>query len=405
MNFSEVGNNVREAAQNETVTSQLLEAIKGLSSDIINEAPLAEENCSYSADINDALRQMGLYRVFRPASLGGFELDPINGFRVFEALAAVDGSLGWNVGNSNGVELFGAWLEATGAQKIFGDSDTVGCGAWNPPYKAVPMNGGYRLSGHTFYNSNCQWANWVIGLATIEENGQPRLNGDGMHETLIVFFRREEAEIRENWNVMGLCATGSHDLAVDNVFVPSDQTALAIKLESANHLYDGPFASLSTNPVLGKFAAVAIGIAQAALDDLIELGLKVPAYAVQPLKERSGFQEKVAQAAGIVHAARAGLYTSFNDAWSAAQRGEKLMLADKAKLQLVSTHAVAEAARAVSLIHSAIGASGIRKQSRFQKYFRDINVLTQQAYISAARYQNVGEVMLDVPPTWAFIDF
>ena len=118
--------------------------------------------------VSDALRDAGFFRMFRPASRGdGLELDPITAFRVFEELSRIDSAVGWNVVNANAGELFGAWYSDLVTEEVFGSPETVMAGGWNPPRKAVPADGGYRISGRTIFSSNCRSATWILGLANV----------------------------------------------------------------------------------------------------------------------------------------------------------------------------------------------------------------------------------------------
>lgn len=59
-------------------------------------------------------------------------------------------------------------------------------------------------------------------------------------------------------------------------------------------------------------------------------------------------------------------------------------------MQLAITHAMLEAAVAVDIVHEIVGASGVRDEFGFSRYFRDIHVITQHGFINAAKLQPVG---------------
>src|SRR5262249_17866896 len=54
-------------------------------------------------EVFEALADAGLFRLWLPTSLGGAELSPLEFMRVVEAAAALDGSVGWLVGNGGGL--------------------------------------------------------------------------------------------------------------------------------------------------------------------------------------------------------------------------------------------------------------------------------------------------------------
>jgi alkylation response protein AidB-like acyl-CoA dehydrogenase len=63
---------------------------------------------------------------------------------------------------------------------------------------------------------------------------------------------------------------------------------------------------------------------------------------------------------------------------------------------------VAASVRVVDLVHKAVGATGIRDEYGFQRYFRDIHTIEQHAYTSRARYESAGQYFLGVPIEWPF---
>jgi indole-3-acetate monooxygenase len=142
-------------------------------------------------------------------------------------------------------------------------------------------------------------------------------------------------------------------------------------------------------------APPALGIARAAIEALLDLAAKkTPAYAARSLKDRSTIQMAIGQVEAILGAARAYLYE--------ALEGRTIDMAGKIKMQLAATHAVTEAAHVVDLVHAAAGASGIRDEKPFQRYFRDAHTITQHAFICASRSESVGQLRLGVPVDWPF---
>jgi indole-3-acetate monooxygenase len=82
-----------------------------------------------------------------------------------------------------------------------------------------------------------------------------------------------------------------------------------------------------------------------------------------------------------------------------------ISLEQKLKMQPAVSHIVVCAAKAVELVHAAVGTSSIRNDARFQQYFRDIHTITQHAFVSASRYESVGALLLGVESNWGFFVF
>jgi len=222
----------------------------------------------------------------------------------------------------------------------------------------------------------------------------------------MTLFPREKAEIIDNWDTLGMCGTGSHDVNVDDVFVPAERAVPFKPLEQPSSAYSGPSHRLTVWPPVGCNASPPLGIAQAAIDEFAELARKkTPSYATTTLKDRPIVQLRFATAVAKVESARAYLHEAFDAAWQAALDGRSLDLAGKARLQLASSHAPIAAAEAVDLIHSVAGTAGIRNDQAFQRHFRDAHVITQHAFVCESRMEAVGQVRFGLDPNWPFLNF
>ena len=75
---------------------------------------------------------------------------------------------------------------------------------------------------------------------------------------------------------------------------------------------------------------------------------------------------------------------------------------ERANCQQANTHALLSCTEAVDLIHTIIGTDAIRNDKPFQRFKRDIHVITQHAYFCEARMEAVGQVRLGLEPNWPF---
>jgi alkylation response protein AidB-like acyl-CoA dehydrogenase len=216
----------------------------------------------------------------------------------------------------------------------------------------------------------------------------------------------KDAHVLDTWHTLGMCGTGSHDVAVNDLFIPEQRTALLAPLGQPGQAYQGPLYRLTVWPPIALLAPPALGVARAALDDLIEMaGKKTPRYTAAPMRDRQMVQRQVAEAAAHLGAGRAFLHETFQANWEAASHNDTLTLERKLTMQLATTYAIQSAAKAVDLVHEAAGASAIRNQYRFQRYFRDAHTMTQHAFTCASRYESVGALMLGTQSDWPFFAF
>lgn len=384
---------------------ELLNAVHAIEPIIRAHADEAERERRLSTPVAAAMRDAGLYRMWRPKTLGGLEVDPMTAFRVFEEIARIDSAAAWNLQIASAFETFGGWFPES-AKEIYGDPDAIGAGAFNPVRQAVPCDGGFHVTGRTPFVSGAHQARWFFGLANILDAGLPRLGPDGVALELMTVCHANEAEIIDNWNTFGMCGTGSHDVVMTDVFVPTSRAVPWVPSETPGEAYRGPLYRLSTWTGVAALAPPATGIARAAIDEFVEVaGKKVPAYLTKTLRDRGVVQAQIARAEAKLEAARALLYGTFEALWVEAQAGRWITMAGKVKVQLATTHAILASAEAVDLVHAAIGASGIRRENRFQKHFRDVHVITQHGFANASKYESIGQWMLGLDPEWPFFRF
>jgi indole-3-acetate monooxygenase len=385
-----------------TVAS-LLETVHQIEPVIRAHAAEAETERKLPDAVANAMRERGLYRLWRPKAFGGLEVDPMTAFQVFEEVSRIDSAAGWNLQLSCGAEMFGAWFSDEGAKEAFGQPDAILAGSFFPPRRAVPVDGGYRVTGQTPFVSGAYQAAWFSGLANICDGDVPRLGENGAPVTLITVCPASDAVVVDTWRTLGMRGTGSHDVLMKDVFVPTRRTALLAPYEKPGSAYQGPLYKFTLWATVSALASVALGIARAAIDDLLALAArKTPSYTAKPLRDRGSVQAALGEAEATLGAARAYLYEALRDVWERALQNQIIDMPRKMKLQLAAANAAASAAKAVDLMHAAAGTTGIRDEHRFQRHFRDAHTITQHAFISASRYESGGQYFVGVPIEWPF---
>jgi indole-3-acetate monooxygenase len=383
--------------------SSLIDAVHQIEPVLREHADDAERERRLPDAVANAMRELGLYRLWRPKAFGGLEVDPMTAFQVLEEVARIDSAAGWNLQLSAAIDSMGAWFPDDGANEIYGEPDASFAGSFFPPRRAVAVDGGYRLNGRTPFVSGAHQAHWFLGLAQVYDGDTQRLNSDGTPVTLLTMCPASEALVVDNWRTLGMRGTGSHDVMITDVFIPSSHTALLAPYENPGSAYEGPLYKFTVWTAISVLAPPALGTARAAIDDLLELAAeKTPAYLATPLRARSAVQSVIGEAEATLGAGRAYLYEALREIWDKALEGRLIDMPGKIKLQLAATHAVAAAVRVVDLAHRAVGATAIRDEHRFQRYFRDIHTIEQHAYISTARYESAGQYFLGEPIEWPF---
>lgn len=366
----------------------MIDAVPALVPRILAAADEIEAGRRVPLELVHALADAGVFRLCVPRALGGLEAHPSELVDAVAAIAAADGSTGWCAAIAATTGVVAAYLAEPVAREIYGaDPRVVTGGVYAPRGTAVPAAGGFRVSGRWPFASGSEHCRWLMGGCLVRDGGPPRAR--------MMLFPAAEARILDTWHVAGLRGTGSHDMTVDDLFVPAERS---VSLTEDRPRAPGP---LYAFPVFGLLAigiaAVALGIGRAAIDELVRLaGEKTPQGSRRTLAERAVVQAQVAEAEALVRAGHAFLRDAIDRAWTTAVGRGAIEPAERAALRLAATHATTSAARAVDLAYTAGGGTSVYAASPLQRHFRDVHVATQHMMVAGPTLELVGRVLLGV---------
>lgn len=342
-------------------------------------------------DVVDAMKRAGIFRASTPRRFGGDALPAATFLRMVERIAEADGSAGW-------VAAFGsantylaalpietqALIYATGPDQVFG-------GGLYPIQPARRVDGGWRVDGRWRFASGCKCADWLsVGIGAA--GPQPGITG----KPLAAVLPASQVEIVENWDVVGMQGTGSHDLRVRDTFVADAWTFV----RGGAPVLDEPIFRYPAVALQAQVhAAVNLGIAKAALEMLTEMGgAGSPTQGTPRLADRSYYRIDLAKAQARYRGARAFFYEATESAWNVLARGDELDLEATNLLRLSATHAAHSSASVVDRAYKVAGMSAIFSSHRLQLLVRDAMVVTQHATLSEATYDSAGAIFSSVKP-------
>jgi len=194
-------------------------------------APEIEAARELTPRVLEALHEAELFRLTLPGELGGAELSPGRLAQVMEIIASADASTAWCVGQASGCAMSAAFLSPEAALEVFGPGDAVLAWGAGAAGKATATEGGYRVSGAWGFASGGKHATWLGAHCKVfEADGSPRLDAGGKQASRTALIPRPEAELADDWYVMGLRGTRSEGYRVNDLFVPA---ALTLDRESA----------------------------------------------------------------------------------------------------------------------------------------------------------------------------
>lgn len=342
------------------------------------------------------LHDAGLFRLLLPRSFAGGEVEPLAFVEVVEEIAKHDASTAWALCQTSVCAMSAAYLPAEAAQAIFG-RDPRAVLAWGSGAngKAVPVDGGYRLTGSWWFASGGRHATWLGGHSLIcEPDGTPRRGADGAVLARTLLFPAAAAPMQDVWHVMGLKGTGSDAYSVADLFVP--EAHAFGRDDPADRRYHAPLYLLKTDTMYSSgFAGLALGIARATLDALRALALeKTPRGYRHTLRESAVFQTEFADMEARLGAVRAYLMSTLAALWRAVLDTDVLTLEHRMALRLASTHAIREAKHVADDAYNAAGATAIFVNHPFERRFRDINAVAQQLQARRSHFETVGKFLL-----------
>lgn len=333
------------------------------------------------------LVELDVLRGLAPRSVGGPELAPHAMIAILEALAEGDASVGWITMVATTTSLAAGYLGEVGAREIFGEPAQIACGVFAPGGRAVEVEGGVRVTGRWSFGSGSAHARHVLG-GFVVERGAERVMMQG-------FFTRDQIEIVDTWDTMGMRGTGSNDFVATEAFVPSHRLLSLTKTpREAGLTYRFPLFGLLALGV----SAVATGLARGAIEELRSVvGTKRPQGSKRTLAEREVVQLELAKIEMSLRAARALVRETVVDVESRVLSGERMSAADRALLRAAAAHATHTAADVVTVAHRLVGSSSIFESSPLAQAFRDVHVATQHAMVAEPVFALAGRVMLGLP--------
>jgi indole-3-acetate monooxygenase len=349
-------------------------------------------------DVVDALHEQRLFRLLLPRAFGGDEVDLVTWFNAMEALGKLDASTAWCVGQINGCAATASALDPAIARKIWGDQR--GALSWGPPVKsrAEEVEGGHRVSGEWTMSSGSRHASW-IGLMALPVDARGATLPLPPGATMRVFLvPASSVAFIENWNVIGLIATNSGGFTCENVLAPhghSIHLPYPRSLQPAGPLYKFPL-----NNLFGiGFAAVALGIARAMLDEVIALAReKKPWLARQPLRESQLAQFQIGEAEARLRSARAYMESTAARVWQSVVVTGEPTVPQRVDIRMATTFAIHEAKTVADAAWDVAGATAIFISNPFERRLRDIRTLTQQLQGRKSHLQDTGAYLLGLEP-------
>jgi alkylation response protein AidB-like acyl-CoA dehydrogenase len=373
---------------------RLLAEIRRLALEIAGRGDEIEAARRVPLDLIDTLKSIGAFRLFVPRSHGGLELDLPTGLRLIQALARIEGSVGWATMIGNGGSLFAPLLSRQMFERIYRDgSNPILAGSIAPVGTAEATYAGWRVNGRWPFASGCQHADWLAGFCVMAEDGKP-LPGDGGRPWVRGFLLpTRDWQIEDTWHVMGLKGTGSHHIVLDDAIV---QEAHFFDFEKGTPCVAGPLYQAPAHFLPLFHGAFSVGVAEAALDDLLALANsgRQQLKAAVPLRDSEIFHYELGRVSAELRAARAVLEAQVASHWRHALAGtlrEEVLLTEGTQTAIwVSAACV----RVADACFALAGGSAIYDSSPLQRRMRDLRAANLHAAVHQRHHAVAGKAAI-----------
>lgn len=355
----------------------------------------AEETRTLPEKTVAAMKEAGVFKLFQPREVGGYEANFETQIVVAEEIARVDGSTGWNaIANGPSGGFAGAYLGDECVAEIFG-SGQEHCfgGQFAPNGQGVAEDGGFRVTGSWHFGSGTGHSEYVMGGFLPMFEGQPRLLDTGLPDMRVACIPREKITFTDGWFVMGLAGTGSYDYECQDVFVPESWTYPLFTREPKR---GGAMYRIGIMPtVCAGHAAWALGVGRRALDEINALSRGHTRMGNETtIAARSTFQKDYIRAECRLRSARLLVIDVFGEILEVAESGRELSIDERAMMRSAATYATEAAKDAVDFAHLAAGTTAVKSGHALERCFRDMHTGTQHTFINEDTYLQSAEVLL-----------
>lgn len=365
------------------------------------------------ADTNARFLTAGFYRILQPRLYGGYEFTLPDFIRIMIAIARGCSDSAWVLALTSGHAVLAAQLAESAQRDVFGPSgDFRAPGVGMPGGAGIPENGGFRVNGAWDYASGCDLATHYFGSTMVRDPATNASLGNAW-----ILFDRDQFQIVNNWNVIGMQGTGSRRVVIENAFVPADRALWFI--DSSGHpVRDQPGHAVHPNPMyhgwiapllISEVAAVCVGAARGALDiyeDILK-NKKTNFAPFHPRSQEHEFQQHFGEAQSLIDTAEAALLKMTADYMDLtrhhAETAEPLDDETEKRFILIEQQIIRLAWDAVELMFRTSGTSAASKSSPLGRALRNLAVIRTHVTLQHEHTAtNAGRLHFGLPPLSRF---
>ncbi|MBL8482694.1 MAG: acyl-CoA dehydrogenase family protein, partial [Rhodocyclaceae bacterium] len=296
-------------------SGRAIECALALAPGLAERAGETERTRAVPAESWHELHASGLMRILQPRRVGGAELPFATLVEVSAVLARACGSTAWVFGNLASHQwMLGMW-PAAAQHEVWGPAGEtaatpIAASLIFPAGRACREGAGWRLSGRWSFVSGVESCGWImLGAVAVDDEDAPL--GEKHGEYRLYLLPREDYEVRDTWQVVGLAGTRSDEVIVRDKWVPEHRTLALADTQG------GPTPGAALNPgplyripLLATFGYVVAGVPIGLAEGMLKLFTdenrsRLASYSGRALADFPAIQAKLAEAAALADCARA----------------------------------------------------------------------------------------------------
>lgn len=319
-------------------------------------------------------------KLFVPRSQNGLELTLFEGLEMEEALARIDGSLGWTVTLCAGASLFTGYLSPVLTDPLFRDPKVCFGGSGALSGIARETDEGYWINGRWNYATGAPYCTHFTANCRIERNGAPVLDNKGEPAYRSFLFLRDEVTIYKDWNAMGLKATASDSFSVADLFVTKERSFRIDPLQTTlpGPVYRFPFLQFAE----ATLAVNTLGMAQHFLDELGKLEKYKTAGGTLNAERSDQIQQRRMAADNQLRTLRQSFFTAVTTAWDNTIAGRPVPEQELEAVSLLSRKLARSSRELIGSLYPYCGVGPTQNGTVINQIFRDIFTASQHLLLN-----------------------
>ena len=350
---------------------------------IAARAEAADANDAFVSENMKLLKDAGFHAAAVPAELGGGGATPAELSGMLRTLAGYCGSTALAFAMHTHAVALPAWrwhrtpepVEGLLKRVVAENLTLVSSGGsdWlDGSCDAVPVEGGFRVSGRKIFASGSPLGDLLVTMAVQQTPEGPTV----LH--LAIPLKAQGVTILDTWRTLGMRGTGSHDIELKDVFVPD--AAVTVRRPSGKW---HPLMHMVTMIAFPLIYSVYVGLAEAARDKAVAMAARKTS-------------DDLTQIVGEMDTELAAARMALSDMLAVVEAGEPGEAASN-RVMMGRTLAARSAIRTVEKAMEAAGGGAFYRKAGLERIWRDVQAARYHPLQEKAQARLAGRVALGLP--------